>query len=119
MSESCVIKSQSHDTDTPMYMEALSGENLEEYFKAMDDKIQSLMKRYTREIVSRKSVADQNVLPETWSFKCNRKIDWKTRKSKARYCVVGDVQERLSSKPLILYSPVLQWATVRLMFILH
>ena len=32
-----VLKTQSHDPDTPTYMEALSGENSEEYFKAMDD----------------------------------------------------------------------------------
>ena len=64
-------------------MEALSGENPEEYFKAMDDEIQSLMKRDTWEIVSRKSVADHNVLPETWSFKCKRKPNWKIRKFKA------------------------------------
>ena len=50
-------------------MEALSGENSEEYFKAMDDEIQSLMRRDTWEIVSRESVADHNVLPGTWSFK--------------------------------------------------
>ena len=35
--ESYAIKTQSHDPDTPMYMEALSGENPEEYFKAMDN----------------------------------------------------------------------------------
>ena len=35
--ESYSLKTQSHDPDTPTYMEALSGENLEEYFKAMDD----------------------------------------------------------------------------------
>ena len=42
---------------------------MEEYFKSMDDEIQSLMIKYTWEIVSRKSVADKNVLPGTWSFK--------------------------------------------------
>ena len=56
-------------------MEALSGENSEEYFKAMDDEIQSLTRRETWEIVLRKSVADHNVLPGTWSFKCKRKPD--------------------------------------------
>ena len=40
-----VLRSQSHDTDTPNYMEALSGENTDEYFKAMDDEIQSIMRR--------------------------------------------------------------------------
>ena len=34
--ESYVLKSQIHNPDTPTYMEALSGENSEEYFKATD-----------------------------------------------------------------------------------
>ena len=50
MRESYVIKYQIHDTDTPMYTEALSVENAEEYYKAMDDEIQSLMRRDTWEI---------------------------------------------------------------------
>ena len=37
MRESYALKTQSHDPDTPTYMEALSGENSEEYFKVMDD----------------------------------------------------------------------------------
>ena len=69
MRESYTLKIQSHDPDTPTYMEALSGKNPEEYFMAMDDKIQSIMRRDIWEIVSRKSVADHNVLPGTWSFK--------------------------------------------------
>ena len=67
MRESYALKTQSHDPDTPMYMEVLSGKNLEEYFKAVDDEIQSIMIRDTWGIVSRKSVADHNVLPGTWS----------------------------------------------------
>ena len=85
----------------------------------MDDEIQSLMRRDTWEIVSRKSVADHNVLPGTCSFKCKRKPDWKIRKFKARYCLIWDIQKRLSPKPLNSYSPVVQWATVRLILILQ
>ena len=44
-------------------------ESTGDYFKAMDDVIQSLMRRDTWEIVSRKSVDDQNELPGTWYFK--------------------------------------------------
>ena len=43
MRESYVIKYQSHYPDTPTYMEALSGENAEEYLKAMDDEVQIIM----------------------------------------------------------------------------
>ena len=95
-----------------------SNENTDEYFKAMDDEIQSLMRKDTREIVSRKSVADHNVLTGTWSFKCKRKPDWKIRKFKARYYVRGDIQKILSPKPLNSYFPVFQWAAVRLMLTL-
>ena len=83
MREYYVLKTQSHDPDTTRYMEALSGENLEEYFKTLDDEIQIIMRRYTWDIVSSKSVDDHNVLPGTWYFKCRRKPDWKIRKSKA------------------------------------
>ena len=38
MRESYVLKSQSHDHDTTTFVETLSGENLDEYFKGMDDK---------------------------------------------------------------------------------
>ena len=37
MREFYVLKSQIHDPDSPTYMEALSGEHANEYFKAMDD----------------------------------------------------------------------------------
>ena len=53
------------------------------------------------------------------SFKCKRKPGWTMRKFKARYCVRGDIQKRLSPKPLNSYSTVVQWATVRLMLILQ
>ena len=83
MREPCIIKSQRHDTDTTTYMEALSVENTEEYFKKMDDEIQSLTISDTWDIVSRKLVADHNVLPRTWSFKCKIKPYWTIRKFKS------------------------------------
>ena len=98
-------------------MEVLSGETLEEYFKAMDDEIQSLTRRDTWEIVSRTSVADHNILPGTWSINCKRKSYSKTSKLKALYFVRGHIQNRLSPKPLNSYSAVVQRATVSLMFI--
>ena len=100
-----------------MYMVALSGENAEEYFKTMDNEIQILMRRDTWDIFLRESISDHNVLPGTWSFKCKRKPDWTIRKFKAQYCVRGTVQKRLSPEPLSSYSPVVQWATVRLVLI--
>ena len=54
---------QIHNPDNKTYMEALSGENAEEYQKEMDDDIQIIIERDIWKIVLRKSVADQNVLP--------------------------------------------------------
>ena len=119
MREYYVFKSQSHNPDTPKYMEALSGENMDEYFKEMDDEIQCLMRRDKWDIVSRKSVSDHNLLPGTCSFECKRKTDWKISKFKSRYCVRGDIQNRLSPKPLNVYQSVVQWAKVRLVLILQ
>ena len=62
MREYYVLKSQSHDPDTPKYMEALLCENTDEYFKEMDDKNQGLMRRDTRYIFLSNSIADHNVL---------------------------------------------------------
>ena len=83
----------------------------------MDDEINFFMRRYTLEIVLRKSIDDQNVLQGTWSFKCKRKPDWTISKFKAQYCVRGDFHKILSTEPLNSYSPVIQWATVSLMLI--
>ena len=93
MTKYYALKTQIHDPDIPTYMEALSGENLEEYYMAMDDEIQSLMRRDTWEIVLRNSIADHNVLPGTCYLKFKRKPDWTIRKFKAPYCVRGDIQK--------------------------
>ena len=77
------------------------------------------MRRDTWEIVLRKSIDDHNVLPVTWSFKYNRKPDWTIRKFKALDCVMWYFQKRLSPEPLNSYSPVVQWAKVRLILILQ
>ena len=81
--EYCVSKSQIHNPYTPEYMEVLSIEHADEYYKAVDDEIQSLMRRDIWEVVSRKSFSDHNVLLGTWSFKCNRKPGCNISKFKA------------------------------------
>ena len=97
MREYYVLKSQSHNPDTPTYIKNSSGETAEEHFKAMDDEIKRIMKRNIWKIVSRKSVAYHNVIPGTCSFKCNKKPDWTISKLKARYCVRGDFQKKTVS----------------------
>ena len=60
-------------------METLSGENMDEYLNAMDDEIQSLMRRDTWEIVLRNSISDQNVLPGTCSSSARGNLVGQTR----------------------------------------
>ena len=50
-------------------------ENTDEYFKEMNNEIQSLTRRDTWDIFSKKSVADHNMLPGTWYLKYKRKPD--------------------------------------------
>ena len=64
------------------------------------------MRRYTWGIFLRKSIANQNVIPGIGSFKCKSKPDWMNRKYKARYCVIVDVQNRLSPQT---QERILQW----------
>ena len=45
--ESYALKTQSHDPDTPKYMEELSGEHVDKYYKAMDYEIKIIMRRKT------------------------------------------------------------------------
>ena len=66
------------------------------------------MGRETCDVVLSNSVSDQNVIPGTWYFKCNRKPDWTIRKFKTQYYVRGDVQKRLSPKNPKTYYPVVQ-----------
>ena len=47
MIEYYVLKYQIKDTDTPTYMEDLSGEHADEYYNTMDDEINSLMRKDT------------------------------------------------------------------------
>ena len=72
----------------------------------MDGKIQSLMRRDTLEIFPRKSVDDHNVLTVTWYFKHKKKPDLAISKFKAHYCVIRDVQKRLSPELFSLYYTV-------------
>ena len=64
MREYYVQKYQSHDTDAPKYMEALSVEHPYEWYKATDGEIQSLIRRDTWEIVSSNSDSDKMCLKE-------------------------------------------------------
>ena len=49
--ESYSLKSKNQYPDTPIYMEVLIGEHADEYYKAVNDEVQSLIRRYIWEAV--------------------------------------------------------------------
>ena len=100
-------------------MEDISGEHTNEYYKEMYDKIQSLIRRDTWEVVPRNSVSDHNMIIGTWYLHCKRKYDWTTRKFKSGYCIREYLQKRLSPETLNSYSTVVQWVTVIFILILQ
>ena len=55
------------------------------------------------------------MIPDTWDFKCERFTDGSFRKFKARFCVRGDIQKRLSYVPMNTYDPMVQCSNVILM----
>ena len=109
---------KANDPDTPTYREAIFGEHGEEYWTAMKNEIEALVKRQTWDIMTRNQVPKgEPIVPGTWAFKCKRRPDGTFRKFKARWCVRGDVETRMNKGNMDTYSPVIQWSSVRLMLI--
>ena len=70
------------------------------------------------EVLEYDSETMPNVIPLTWAFKCKRFPDGLIKKFKARFCARGDMQ--LEGIDFFeTYAPVVQWTTIRLMFILE
>jgi len=59
-----------------------------------------------------------NIINSTWAFKCKRYPDGLIKKFKARFCARGD-QQLHGIDFFETYVPVVQWTTIRLMFVLE
>jgi len=60
----------------------------------------------------------KNVIKSTWAFKCKQYPDGLVKNFKAHFCARGDMQ--LEGIDFFeTYAPVVQWTTIRLMFILE
>ena len=119
-SEPSVLKAaKRHDPDEPTLMEALSSPESEEWNGAMTEEVTNLEKRKTWDVIQLSEVPPgTKIIPGTWAFKCKRRPDGTFRKFKARFCVRGDIQKRVSDEPMNTYAPVVQWSTVRLMLVM-
>ncbi len=106
--------------DSPSWQEATRGKFAEEYWEAMK------LEMATWENIDAWSVVDRydsdgaphHVIPSTWGFICKQYPDVWIKKFKARFCARGNKQ--LEGIDFFeTYAPVVQWTTIRLMFILE
>ena len=105
--------------DTPKLHEAMSSLDREGFIQAMHDKISQLEALDAWSVVPRSKAIQQHrrILASTWAFKRKRFPDGSVKKLKARICVRGDQQVQ-DVDYFDTFSPVVQWATIRLMFII-
>jgi transposase InsO family protein len=109
---------KARNPDSPSVWEALSSDDAESWFEAMRSEMDSLCRRNTWTIVPRSSAGDRDVIPGTWSMLKKRYPDGRFRKYKARWCKRGDIERQKAGPSLNTYSPVVSWATVRMMLLL-
>ncbi len=103
--------------DNPSWKEATRGKFADEYWKAMDLEIATLEALGAWEVLEYDLETMPNVIQSTWAFKCKRFPDGLIKKFKACFCAQGDMQ--LEGVDFFeTYAPVVQWATIWLMFIL-
>ena len=93
----------------------MSGDYSSEFKAAMDSEINGLVKRDTWTLVPR---GNKKTIPGTWAFQIKRKPDGSLNKFKSRFCVRGDLQQKLNLASADVYSPVINWSTIRLMLVL-
>jgi hypothetical protein len=104
--------------DNPNWKQATRGKFADEYWKAMELEIATLEAINAWEVLEYDSETMQNFIPSTWAFKCKQLPDGLIKKFKARFCARGDMQ--LEGIDFFeTYAPVVQWTTIRLMFILE
>jgi hypothetical protein len=90
----------------------MNGEFAEEYIKAMQLEVATLVQQRTWKAVPR--TEGLNVLKGTWVFKLKRLPDGTPSRFKARFCARGDLQKE-GVDFFDTYAPVVQWSTIRLL----
>ncbi len=106
--------------DNPSQHEATRSKFADEYWEAMKLEIATLENIDAWFVVDRydSNGAPHHVIPSMWAFKCKRYPDGCIKKFKSCFCARGDKQ--LEGIDFFeTYAPVVQWTTIRLMFILE
>ncbi|KAL7465130.1 hypothetical protein ACHAXS_005455 [Conticribra weissflogii] len=113
-----VLGAKTRNADNPSYEEAMYGPFAANYWDACIEELNTLVKKLDAwELVPRPSDPKVIVLPSIWTFKCKRLHEGSVKKFKACFCVNGSWQKH-GVNYFESWSPIVQWATVRLMIIL-
>ena len=112
-----LLQAKVNAEDNPTWDEAMNGPLRDGYWKAAEKELQTLEAMDVWDVVDREPW--MNVLPSTWAFKCKRFPSGEVRKLKARFCCRGDRQiDGIDFDSDDIFSPVVNWNTVRLILIL-
>jgi transposase InsO family protein len=93
-----------------------AGKDRSDWFDAMDKELDDLMDKGTFTIENRSVAQGHEITPSTWVFKRKRRPDGFIIRYKARFCVRGDRQKETGQSKDDTYAPVVDWATIRLIF---
>jgi hypothetical protein len=105
--------------DDPKWNEVMSGPDREGFIEAMKLEIEQLESLHSWDVVPREKALRENrsIIDSTWAFKRKRYPDGSVKKLKARFVVRG--YEQIEGVDYFdTFSPVVQWSTIRLMFVL-
>jgi Reverse transcriptase (RNA-dependent DNA polymerase) len=112
-----LLQAKVNAEDNPTWDEAMNGPLRDGYWKAAEKELQTLEAMDVWDVVDREPW--MNVLPSTWAFKCKRFPSGEVWKLKARFCCRGDRQiDGIDFDSDNIFSPVVNWNTVRLILIL-
>ena len=110
-------KATNEDTPTLRNIQRMTPAEIDSWYDAMDIELEALRNKNTFIEIDRATVpAGHQIIKSTWAFRRKRRPNGEIHKLKARFVVWGDLQILEESEHT--YSPVVDWSTVRLLFIL-
>ncbi len=114
-------KIQSQDYPTYREIMRMEPEERNKWLDSMDEELKALFDGGTFEFVSRKEAVEQGeeIVPTTWAFRKKRTPSGAISRYKSRLCCRGDLQrDKDKFDTNSTFAPVVEWATVRMLFTL-
>jgi hypothetical protein len=110
-------KASSEDTPTLRQIQQLTPAEQDAWYESMEVELAALIRKETFVEINRSQVPKgQQICKSTWAFRRKRRPNGLIYKLKSRFVVRGDIQRLAEAEET--FSPVVDWSTVRLLFIL-